>query len=188
MNDDFNYAKTDPTDEQLRRIAALAQRQLALEREAAALEEQLRVKNAELRAVREVELPEAMSQAGCGAYKLEDGSSVTVKRDWAVSIPKDRQEPAFAWLAEHNLDSIIKRDLRVQFGRGEGNAADALAAYLTYNYAGNKVTDKSGVHPQTLKATIKEQLAQQITVPAELFGLVPLKWAEVKTPQTGRGL
>lgn len=188
MGNDFDYDKTEPTDEQLSRIAVLAKSQLALEQEVAALEERLKAKNAELRAVREVDLPEAMSQAGCSAYKLEDGSAVTVKRDWAVSIQKDRQEKAFAWLEEQNLDSIIKRDLRVQFGRGEGSAADTLVAYLMQNYAGNQPTDKRGVHPQTLKATIKEQLARQVAVPTELFSLVPLRWAEVKTPQSGGGL
>jgi hypothetical protein len=41
-------------------------------------------------------------------------------------------------------------------------------------------SDKEGVHAQTLKAFIKEQMAKGVDVPLELFGAYPYSKAVIK--------
>lgn len=187
MNDYAAYAEK-PTDAAIQRIAALAEQQCAIEGRIAALEKKLAEEALGLRAIRENDLPEAMSQAGCTSYTLTDGSSVKVKRDWIISINKDRRAAALQWLIDNNLGSIIKNVVAVQFARGHFDEAGKLATELQSAHPEASIENRLDVHAQTLKATLKAELAKNAQVPPDLFNLYPLRWAEVKAPQTGGGI
>ena len=83
------------------------------------------------------------------------------------SIPQESQQEAFKWLREHDLGDIIKNDITVTFGRGEDNKAMQYANLAKGQ--GFEPIQKIGVHPQTLKAVVRERLESGRDMPTGLF-------------------
>jgi hypothetical protein len=152
----------------LKAITAMAQRQVELEDAVARAEEQLKSLKERLRIVSEVDLPQAMSDAELEDFTLSDGSKVTIKDMVVAGITEANRDAAHAWLRANNLGSLIKRDITLNFGKGE--EADAEEALGIADRHGWRWKNKEAVHPSTLKAFIKEQLEQGSNLPFELFG------------------
>ena len=113
------------------------------------------------------EIPEMMEKMHITKLKLKDGESVEIKKIYGASIPQEHQEAAFTWLRDNDLGDIIKNDITVTFGRGEDNKA---AEYATLAQGqGYEPVQKIGVHPQTLKAVVRERLESGQEVPSDLF-------------------
>lgn len=175
------------------RVFALAARYLEVEAAAEEARARLTALTGELRALAEVDLPQAMAAAGVEDFRLTDGRRVSVGTIYVASVPsgKGTKDPAeraallarrdawLAWLREHGHDDIVKRLVSVQFGRGEGNAAGDLAGYAREHYPKNKVTDEEGVHSGTLRAFVREQSARGVQFPEEL-GVKVLRVAAVE--------
>lgn len=157
------------SNEALESISSLAKHQLALERAKLELESQLEDLNESLRKVSEVVLPEAMASVGMTQFKLEDGTSVTVSPFYSAKIPDDKQHEAFAWLRSTNNDGLIKREIKAFFGKGED--AKATLAFQALIGCGVSPIDKQGVHPQTLKAFVRECIETGKDLPTDLFGV-----------------
>jgi hypothetical protein len=162
----------------LTQIANLAKRQQECERAVLVKEDELKQAEAELRLVQEDLLPNAMAEAGMKAFTLDNGAKITIKDDVAVSVPADKKRDAYAWLRESGFGDLIKNTVAIDFGRGEDANAEALKEYCQEN--GMNYSDKEGVHAQTLKAFIKEQMARGVDVPLELFGAFPYSRAVIK--------
>ena len=73
-------------------------------------------------------IPELLAEQGLTSLKLADGSSVTVKREYRCTLPKEdeRRQSAYNWLRENGLGDIIKNNVIVTFGRGEDDKAQRL--------------------------------------------------------------
>ena len=73
-------------------------------------------------------IPELLAEQGLSSLKLADGSSVTVKREYRCTLPKEdeRRQSAYNWLRENGLGDIIKNNVSVTFGRGEDDKAQRL--------------------------------------------------------------
>ena len=99
--------------------------------------------------------------------KLKDGESVEIKKIYGASITPDYQEQAFTWLRNNGLGDIIKNDVTVTFGRGEDNKAATYAVLARGQ--GYEPVQKIGVHPQTLKAVVRERLESGQEMPSDLF-------------------
>ena len=99
--------------------------------------------------------------------KLKDGESVEIKKIYGASIPQQHQEAAFTWLRDNDLGDIIKNDITVTFGRGEDNKASEYANLAQGQ--GYEPVQKIGVHPQTLKAVVRERLESGREMPSDLF-------------------
>ena len=99
--------------------------------------------------------------------KLKDGEAVEIKKIYSGSIPPENKEAAFTWLRDHDLGDIIKRDVIVTFGQGEDNKASVYADLAQGQ--GYEPVQKIGVHPQTLKAVVREQTESGQEMPADLF-------------------
>ena len=113
------------------------------------------------------EIPKMMEEMHITKLKLKDGESVEIKKIYGASIPQEHQEAAFTWLRDHDLGDIIKNDITVTFGRGEDNKA---AEYATLAQGqGYEPVQKIGVHPQTLKAVVRERLESGREMPSDLF-------------------
>jgi hypothetical protein len=113
------------------------------------------------------EIPMMMEEMHITKLKLKDGESVEIKKIYGASIPQEHQEAAFTWLRDHDLGDIIKNDITVTFGRGEDNKA---AEYATLAQGqGYEPVQKIGVHPQTLKAVVRERLESGREMPSDLF-------------------
>ena len=113
------------------------------------------------------EIPVMMEEMHITKLKLKDGESVEIKKIYGASIPPQHQEAAFTWLRENGLGDIIKNDITVTFGRGEDNKASEYATLAQGQ--GFEPVQKIGVHPQTLKAVVRERLESGREMPSDLF-------------------
>ena len=114
-----------------------------------------------------IEVPQMMEEMHITKLKLKDGESVEIKKIYNGSISPENQEQAFTWLRNNGLGDIIKNDVTVTFGRGEDNKAATYAVLARGQ--GYEPVQKIGVHPQTLKAVVRERLESGQEMPSDLF-------------------
>lgn len=159
-----------PSDEVLTAVAALVERQAQLEAEVADREAALKKRKEELRRLAEHDLPDAMLAAG-GLTRLDLASGLKVKVTpfYDARIPQDRADEAFAWLRRNGHGDLIKHEVALSFSAGQEQEAEkALCLLLAEGFAPK---DDERVHPQTLKAFIREQLEAGSDLPLDLFGV-----------------
>ena len=113
------------------------------------------------------DIPKMMEEMNVKKLKLKDGASIEVTNFYSARIVPDKQEEAFNWLRENGLGDIIKNDVTVTFGRGEDNKAATYAVLARGQ--GYEPVQKIGVHPQTLKAVVRERLEAGQEMPSDLF-------------------
>ena len=114
-------------------------------------------------------IPELLAEQGLSSLKLADGSSVTVKREYRCTLPKEeaRREAAYNWLRENGLGDIIKNNVSGTFGRGEDNKAQQLLDLAVAN--GFEPNQKSDVAWNTLTALFQERVESGLDMPSDVF-------------------
>lgn len=114
-------------------------------------------------------IPELLAEQGLSSLKLADGSSVTVKREYRCTLPKEdtRREAAYNWLRDNGLGDIIKNNVSVTFGRGEDDKAQRLLDLAASN--GFEPTQKSDVAWNTLTALFQERVESGLDMPSDVF-------------------
>jgi len=122
-------------------------------------------------------IPMLMDEMGIERLDVE-GMVVEKKSVVHASIPVARKEEAFAWLRENNLDTIIKNDITVSFGKGEDNIAGDAIGLLRER--GFDPKTKTSVHPSTLKAFVKERVADGKAIDLDLFGAFINNTAQIR--------
>lgn len=167
-----------PSDDQLKTISTLAQRQRELLKKLAEIEKVQKSLTADLRKIQEKDLPEAMEAANMKKFTLGDGSSIAIREGITASLSEERREAACQWLRENGYGDIVKEDIAVSFGKGEGEQAAAAAALLTAH--GFSTARQTNVHTATLKALIREELSKGKEMPLELLGAYRWTKAEIK--------
>ena len=80
----------------------------------------------------------------------------------------DKIDEALDWLRNNNHGDLIKNTVSIDYARGEDNAAEKMKQDLRTQ--GQSFTDKTGVHPQTLKAFVREQTESGKNLPLDLLG------------------
>ena len=138
-----------------------------LEDEIANAEESIKRLKEQAQILSQVEIPAMMQEMHITKLKLKDGESVEVKPFYSASIAPEVQEQAFTWLRNNGLGDIIKNDITVTFGRGEDNKAVQYAVLARGQ--GFEPVQKVGVHPQTLKAVVRERIESGQDMPSDLF-------------------
>lgn len=177
-------AKEDVPEDKLERIRHFGEKQRALTKTVADIENSLTAAKEQLRRVMEQDLPEAMDDVGMTKFVLDDGTEVKVKPFYAASIPEDRKEEAFDWLKEHDFDGMIKADVKVTFGKGEFEVAQAFVEFIRgFNQKAIDPEYKENVHWQTLRAFVKEQVEGGKPLPLDMFGVFVGRKAELKLPK-----
>lgn len=167
------------TDDELKLISKLALAQMDSEFRVNYLEDELSVAKEQLKNIQERLLPEAMAAVGMTEFKMNSGVKISIKNDVYASIRKDYLSQAVKWLDENGLGGIVKDQVSVDFGRGELRSVEFLMNFCKqYHLVAN---EKLNVHPSTLKATIKEQLAKGVEFPEEFFSIAPVSKATIKT-------
>lgn len=160
------------------KIATLATLLRGAEAQVETLTSEVKDAKEEVRRLQEEDLPELMRELGLSEIKLADGASVKVVDEVDCNISEERRFRAHEWLTDNGFGGIIKSAITVEFGRDEH--AEALeAAEKIHDVTGRDALLKEGVHPQTLKAFVKEQMAAGVTVPQELFGIRPYSKAKL---------
>lgn len=122
-------------------------------------------------------IPGVMDQMGVERLDV-DGVTVTRKLIVSASISEEKREQAFGWLRENALDDIIKNDVVVSFGKGQDNYAKNAVAILREQ--GFDPDVKTHIHPQTLKAFVKERIEDGKPIDLDLFGAYVVNAAEIK--------
>ena len=130
-------------------------------------------------------LPAAMELANTDGFSSA-GKKVKLQDIYSANISAARQSAAHAWMREHNKDGLIKTTVSLDFGKGQEAEATAARELLAANNIAYET--KEGVHPQTLKAFVKEQVEAEAEggtpIPRDLFGIyiVPTARVESATP------
>ena len=138
-----------------------------LEDQVKASEEHTRTLKEKARELSQIVIPQMMKEMNITKLKLKDGASIEVSNFYSAKIILEKQEQAFNWLRNNGLGDIIKNDVTVTFGRGEDNKAMAYATLAKGQ--GYEPVQKIGVHPQTLKAVVRERTESGQDLPADLF-------------------
>jgi hypothetical protein len=114
------------------------------------------------------------------------GYNVSVNDFVSGSLPNEdnpvAREAAIDYLVEHDAGSLIKTEVKAEFGRGGHNEALALKAELEEQ--GYATTMKTGVHAMTLAAWARERLKNGDEINTEVLGLFTgkvAKFTKVKT-------
>jgi hypothetical protein len=108
---------------------------------------------------------------------LTNGLKVQVEELVSCAITAEKRAEAHEWLRQHGFGGLIKILVEVPFAKGEEERAAALYAELAdKDYP---VEAEETVHPQTLKAFVREQLGEGAPLPLELFGIHPYSRAKI---------
>lgn len=184
--DDYaaDVAAAGPTEDNLARVVELAKQQLVLEDHVADLERQLKDAKEALRVVAEGSLPEAMSAAGMKKYTLLSGEGVEVVTTQFGHISKENRPAAHAWLREHEHGDLIKSTVTVSFGRDEETRVPRLLELLRRFalFRDQPVATVEAVHPQTLGAFVREQVAKSVDLP-EAITVMTVTTASIARPK-----
>ena len=172
MEQDFeqtNATSVEKIDQQgLTSVAALARTIRDKEAKISDLEQTLKDEKKTLLKLTDEEMPSMLAEIGMSSFALDDGSTVEVKQTYGASILVSKRPEAYDWLRDHGHDDIIKNTVLCQFGRGEDDQAGAFAAFAQKQ--GFIPEQKTEVHPQTLRAFVKERCEAGEDFPMELFG------------------
>lgn len=166
-------------DDKLGGIAQMARRAKILEKEIEELDATISERKAQQRKLLEEVIPEALAEMGMKSFKMDDGSSITIKDFYSASIKEERREEAFLWLRENGYGDIIKNVVSMTFGRGEDELSKGAIAVLTAH--GYLPKQEENVHASTLKAWVKERVERGDEFPTETFGAYIGKKATIKS-------
>jgi len=162
------------------RVTALAGLLIGTAARIERIEAELAAARADYLRVEREDLPELMREVGLSHLTLTNGVEVIVSEEVTASITEERRAAAHAWLREHNFGGLIKTLVTVPFGRGEEEDARRLASRIAEEH---EVALTETVHPQTLKAFVKEQVEDGKPLPFDLFGVHPFSRAKIKLPK-----
>ena len=152
----------------LQTVAEIARKIRDEEEYISSLESDLKKAKKGLLKLTDEDLPTMLAEIGLSSMKLDDGSEVTVKQTFGASILVDNRPAAYEWLREKGYDDIIKNTVACQFGRGEDDKAASFKAIAEKE--GHYAEQKTEIHPQTLRAFVKERVENGDDFPMELFG------------------
>lgn len=181
-----------PSDQALTSVASLAKEMKEVTDEIAVIEAQLKLKQDRLRAISESELPTAVLSTGLIAVPLADGTMIEVITAYHSGISEANRPAAHEWLRGNGFADYIKREIKVQFGRGEEALADTARSYLYTTFPQHKVDDKEAVNASSLKALVNREMeaGNPKGMPEDLFSIHTRRYAEITdttTKQLKRG-
>lgn len=154
--DEMAEAPVTVSDDEVRSIAQLAERQVVLEDWIEKAEDKIKEAKANLGKLTGEQLPEALRAAGVRSFTLENGCVVEMNMDIKASITKANQEAAFKWLRENGNGDLIRNEFKISYGAGEDEKSDCLAIFLSD--VGQDYNQKEFVHHSTLPAFVRREL------------------------------
>ena len=164
----------------LKGLSTLARLMVAQEDDVENTEALLTQKKAVLERLKRIDLPEAMRELGLSQITLDEtGEVITVHDDVSASIPEKHRVEAFAWLIKRGYDGIIRTKVSIEYSRGDHDKAIVDAQTISQTLLRPTALDET-IHPQTLRAFVRERMEAGDAIPMELFGIHPYSEAKVK--------
>jgi hypothetical protein len=164
----------------LTRVVALGE--LLVERQAALKEAEDRAASikADVLKIEREDLPSLMAEVGLSTVTLTSGKSISIKEDCDARISEGNKPAAFGWLLAHGFGGLIKTVVSMTLPKGDHDTAVVIADAMRSQFPGRDVALEEAVHPQTLKAFVKERMAAGDAVPIDLFGVYAYNKAVIK--------
>jgi len=184
MSDPYADFRDEPGENFKAVLRTLAQELLEAQDNVEAAEAVLEKRNAELKDISEHRIPQA-TEGMDGTFDLGDGRELELKEHIRASIAGEKRVPAISWLDQNDYGHIVKRQVIVEFGKGEEERTNAFLkklAELQDEEDIGKLVYKTNysVHPQTLVSFVKEQLKEGVALPVDVFGIYRQRVAKVK--------
>ena len=146
------------SDDELKSIADLAERQMILENWIEAQEERLKEGKKKLAKITSEDLPDAMRAAGVKEFTLANGAELKLDTKIRANITKANEVDAYDWLRNNGGADIIRQKFELSFGASEDAAAENFSAQL--EDMGLDFNQKLNVPWNSLDAFIRSELAQ----------------------------
>ncbi len=162
INNEVDKAdKIEMNQEYLESLSELIEESKRIEEYVLELEGLLKQAKADLETLNTKKIPDLMlDELGFETIKLQDGRTVSVSPKYYANIAKAKQSEAFSWLEENGFKDLIKEEIKVKLGSESDEEVKQTLHDLNANF-----TVSQGVHPQTLKAFVKEQLEAGTSLP-----------------------
>jgi hypothetical protein len=165
-------------DDAINDVAGLVRLQQQYQRELAEAEEKLSIAQRNLDDVRFKRLPAALEAKGVSKIVLTDGSTVEVEDKVHCAITEQNRPAALTWLRSTGNDGIIKNEYKLDFGKGQGQAAGKFRELL--EKLGLSYSNKEYVHHSTLGAFVRKQLKDGSDIPTEIFSIHTVREALIR--------
>lgn len=176
-NDYSEFKDATPGEETFAALNALVDAIREKEAECEMAATVLAKRQEELRVLSGVQLPNLMDELQLKEFTTVRGLKIELDEKIECGISEDRKPVAFRWLENNGHAGMIKRQVGVQFNKGQEAEAKQLVEELTGKFAA--VTENRTVHPSTLKAWVKEMLREGKNFPLEHFGVFRRKVAKI---------
>lgn len=182
------------TPQQMSTILNLARSQKGLELELEKMIQAVKEKQIALKKVAEVDVPNALRDAGLEEMPLGEGWTVKMKTILAGSITEANRDKAHEWLEAHSFGGLIKHWITIKFNRDDDKFFKKFMSDLAKRKRPVDAERKDAVNTQTLGAFVREQvgLAQEAgkdpkdVIPFDLLGVYQLQYAEIVPPRKSR--
>lgn len=166
------YGQTVAPGDKLELLSGLAERQVELEAQLAEKQAEIKHLEAEIREIAWNNIPELLDELNMESFKLKDGSEISVKEDIRLSIPKDpdRRAAVIQWLLDNEGAYLIKEEFGFKFDKGDADAAKQFEAYCAQYPGRLNMAHFENVETNSVKAFIKNKLAEGEDVPLATLG------------------
>jgi hypothetical protein len=145
-------------------LSALINRASLLEEEILDLEDIVSQRKADLGQIMKEDIPAVLHENGLASAPLADGRTVVI--DQIVNVSQKDKEALRRWLTENRYDSCIK----TEFSFGKGTNTDEIEDLC--RTTGIEFSKETSVHGMTLKALMKQHLADGGLPPPEEAAIV----------------
>jgi hypothetical protein len=182
MTDEYAAYRDEPGDNFKAVLRSLADEYLEADALVAQKEQELEVAKAARKDIAEVRIPQA-TEGMDGKFDLGDGRELQLKEEIRASIAGEKRGPAIKWLDEHDYGHIVKRQVIIEFGKGEQERTEQFlkAVKALEDQLGTLVVKTNfSVHNATLVSWVKEQLSEGVDLPVDVFGIYRQRTAKVK--------
>lgn len=163
---------------ELGELSSLCMQMLAHQQKVDKMEAELSAMKKVLQEFKVSKIPNLMQELGLNELRLSSGTMILLQRVISCRLKPDLKLEAFTWLEEHEFGSMIKHEVGVELGRGEG--ALAAKAVELLSGLGLKPSVSKDVHFQTLSAWARRQVEVGFEIPANIFDLSIVNLAKVK--------
>jgi len=171
--DAFNKVSEGETS----KLSTLIRQSIDLDKQVKDAEQYLKDLQYKKRTVDEEDIPSLMEQLGVESLTV-DGNKVTIDKFVSARIPDDKKEEAYNFIRSIGEGDIIKNEVVVGFGMGQDNVAGAVVDDLRNQ--GLTPSQKTHIHPMTLRTWVKNRIDNSQEIDFDMFGIYVGNRAKIK--------